>query len=106
MSASVNVVVIVGNLTRDPELRQAGEYAICQLGVAVNERVKQNGEYVERANFFDVDVWGKMGENCGTTESIHGHHDDYAKPLDVRWLCRLHHMLLHGQLRLDTEVAP
>lgn len=64
MSASINRVVIVGNLTRDPETRQAGEYSITTLGVAVNERVKQNGEYVERANFFDVDVWGKMGENC------------------------------------------
>lgn len=64
MSASINKVVIVGNLTRDPETRQAGEYSITTLGVAVNERVKQNGEYVERANFFDIDVWGKMGESC------------------------------------------
>jgi single-strand DNA-binding protein len=64
LSASINRVVIVGNLTRDPETRQAGEYSITALGVAVNERVKQNGEYVERANYLDVDVWGKMGENC------------------------------------------
>jgi len=62
----MNTVCIVGNLTRDPETRQAGEYMVTTLGVAVNERVKQDGQYVERANFFDVEVWGKMGENCAT----------------------------------------
>ncbi len=35
-------------------------------------------------------------EDCGTTESIlHGHHDDYAKPLEVRWLCPLCHKSWH-----------
>ena len=40
---------------------------------------------------------------CNTTENVHGHHDDYSKPLDVRWLCERHHIELHEQLR--TEVA-
>ncbi len=36
-------------------------------------------------------------EICGTTEGrIDAHHDDYSKPLDVRWLCRLHHVRLHN----------
>lgn len=39
-------------------------------------------------------------EVCGITEAdgalIDGHHDDYSKPLDVRWLCRQHHIRLHN----------
>lgn len=34
-------------------------------------------------------------EVCGTTERIHAHHDDYAFPLDVRWLCAAHHSQWH-----------
>lgn len=37
-------------------------------------------------------------ETCGTTEHVHAHHDDYMKPLDVRWLCRTHHNHAHGKL--------
>ena len=67
MSAqNVNVVVITGNLTRDPELRHTGGgTAVCDLRVAVNGRRKdQSGEWVDKANYFDVTVWGGQGENC------------------------------------------
>lgn len=36
-------------------------------------------------------------EVCGTKANIVGHHDDYAKPLDVRWLCQAHHIQWHHQ---------
>jgi single-strand DNA-binding protein len=61
---SINRVVLTGNLTRDPELRQAGSTEVCQLGVAVNGREKRDGEWVEVPNFFDVTVWGAQGNNC------------------------------------------
>lgn len=38
-------------------------------------------------------------EVCGRTDRIHGHHDDYAKPLEVRWLCATHHAAHHKHLR-------
>lgn len=37
----------------------------------------------------------KPCEVCGTTTRVHGHHDDYSKPLDVRWLCAAHHRQWH-----------
>ncbi|MFN8215173.1 MAG: single-stranded DNA-binding protein [Solirubrobacterales bacterium] len=67
MSANnVNVVVITGNLTRDPELRHTGGGTpVCDLRVAVNGRRKdQSGQWVDKPNFFDVTVWGTHGENC------------------------------------------
>jgi len=67
-ATNVNVVVITGNLTKDPELRslQSGT-AVCKLRVAVNSRRKdQSGEWVDKPNYFDVTVWGAQGENCAT----------------------------------------
>lgn len=66
-ASNVNVVVITGNLTRDPELRSTGGgTSICKLRVAVNSRRKdgQSGEWVDKPNYFDVTVWGAQGENC------------------------------------------
>jgi len=40
---------------------------------------------------------------CGTTERIQAHHTDYTKPLEVTWLCRLHHFHAHGQLLDQTQ---
>jgi single-strand DNA-binding protein len=65
-ASNVNVVVITGNLTRDPELRHLGSgTAVCELRVAVNtSRKDQSGNWVDKANYFDVVVWGAQGENC------------------------------------------
>jgi single-strand DNA-binding protein len=61
----VNVVVITGNLTRDPELRHTGGgTAVCELRVAVNSRRKEGNDWVDKPNYFDVVVFGGQGENC------------------------------------------
>lgn len=62
---SINRVVISGNLTRDPELRStSGGMAVLKLGVAVNDRRKnqQTGEWEDVPNFVDVTVFGARGE--------------------------------------------
>src|ERR1700752_3708392 len=66
MAGNINRVVLVGNLTRDPELRHTPSgTAVCSLRLAVNTRRKdQSGQWVEKPNYFDVPVWGPQGENC------------------------------------------
>jgi hypothetical protein len=44
-------------------------------------------------------------ETCGTTEQVHAHHDDYSRPLDVRWLCRIHHTQHHAAVRNISRTA-
>jgi single-strand DNA-binding protein len=63
---NVNVAVITGNLTRDPNLRTTeGGTKVCNLRVAVNGRRKNgNDEYVDKPNYFNVTVWGAHGEAC------------------------------------------
>jgi single-strand DNA-binding protein len=64
-ASNINVVVITGNLTRDPELRSTpGGTSVCKLRVAVNSRRKEGQEWVDKPNYFDVTVWGAQGENC------------------------------------------
>jgi single-strand DNA-binding protein len=68
-ASNINVVVITGNLTQDPELRHLGSgTAVCELRVAVNSRRKDGatGEWVDKPNYFNVTVWGAQGENCAT----------------------------------------
>src|SRR6266705_1480334 len=65
--ANINRVVLVGNLTRDPELRHTPSgTAVCSLRLAVNTRRKDGatGEWSEKPNYFDIKVWGAQGENC------------------------------------------
>ena len=66
MSTSINRVTLVGNLTRDPETRQAGATTVCTLRLAVNDRVKNKdtGAWTDYANYFTVSVFGAQGERC------------------------------------------
>src|SRR6266480_3210297 len=65
--ANINRVVLVGNLTRDPELRHTPSgMAVCKLRLAVNTRQKDNttGEWGDKPNYFDITVWGNQAESC------------------------------------------
>jgi single-strand DNA-binding protein len=65
-ASNINRVVLTGNLTRDPELRNtASGTAVCSLRIAVNTRRKgASGDWEDKPNYFDVTVWGAQGENC------------------------------------------
>jgi single-strand DNA-binding protein len=68
--ASENSVTVVGNLTRDPELRYTtGGRGVASFGLAVNRRYQQNGEWQEQTSFFNITAWGDLGENLAASVS-------------------------------------
>jgi single-strand DNA-binding protein len=64
---SMNRVFLMGNLTRDPELRQtASGLAVAEFGIAVSEKFKnKEGKAIESVCFAEVVVWEKQAEACG-----------------------------------------
>ena len=65
-ATNINRVILTGNLTRDPELRNLPSgTAVCSMRIACNTRRKdQASNWVDKPNYFDVTVWGPQGENC------------------------------------------
>jgi single-strand DNA-binding protein len=63
--ANINRVVLVGNLTKDPELRHTpGGTPVCSLRIAVNSRRRdESGNWVDKPNYFDVSVFGNQAES-------------------------------------------
>ena len=63
-----NTVTVVGNVTRDPELRYTtGGRGVASFGLAVNRRYQVNGEWQEQTSFFNVVAWGTLGENAAAS---------------------------------------
>ncbi len=84
--ASYNRVILMGNLTRDPELRYiASGTAVTDVGLAVNDRRKNaNGEWVEETQFIDVTLWGRTAEVAS------------------EYLSKGRPVLIEGRLKYDT----
>lgn len=63
--ANINRVVLVGNLTKDPELRHTPSgTAVCSLRIAVNSRRRdESGQWVDKPNYFDVSIFGNQAES-------------------------------------------
>lgn len=67
MSASVNKVILIGNLGADPELKYtpSGNKAVCNLRIATSETYKdKSGQRQENTEWHRVNVWGDQAENC------------------------------------------
>jgi single-strand DNA-binding protein len=84
--ASFNRVILVGNLTRDPELRYIPSgTAVCEVGLAVNDRRKgPNGDWIEEVTFVDVTLWSRTAEVAS------------------EYLTKGAPVLIEGRLKLDT----
>src|SRR5262245_43999642 len=83
--ASFNKVILVGNLTRDPELRYTPKgMAIAKIGLAVNRNwTSESGEKKEEVTFVDVDIFGRTAENV------------------AQYMRKGRPILIEGRLRLD-----
>ena len=63
-----STVTVVGNLTRDPELRYTtGGRAAVNFGIAVSRRYQSNGQWQEQTSFLNVVAWGGLGENLAAS---------------------------------------
>lgn len=84
--ASFNRVVLVGNLTRDPELRYIPSgAAVAEIGLAINDRRKgPNGDWIEETTFVDVTLWSRTAE------------------IASEYLSKGSSVLIEGRLKLDT----
>lgn len=82
--ASYNRVVLVGNLTRDPELRHIPSgTAVAEVGLAVNDRVKKGEEWIDETTFVDVTLWARTAE------------------VAAQYLSKGSSVLIEGRLKLD-----
>ena len=85
--ASFNKVILMGNLTRDPDVRATGQSGmrVARLGIAINERRRdRSGNLQEHPVFVDVDAWDKLAELCG------------------QYLTKGSSVLVEGRLQMDT----
>lgn len=80
-----NKVVLLGNLTRDPETRAAGAGQVTSFSIAVNDTwVDKNGSKQERTNFIDCECWGPRGETI------------------AKYFTKGRQILVEGSLKQDT----
>lgn len=84
--ASFNRVILMGNLTRDVELRYTGsQLAVTDIGLAVNDKRKnQQGEWIEEVTFVDITLWGRTAE------------------IAAEYLTKGAPVLIEGRLKLDS----
>jgi single-strand DNA-binding protein len=65
---SENTVTLVGNCTKEPELRYTtGGRGVASFGLAVNRRWQSNGEWTEATSFFNIVAWADLGENAAAS---------------------------------------
>lgn len=61
---SYNRVVLLGNLTRDPEMKEAGSSQVCKFSLAVNRKYKNQAGLQEEVCFVDCEAWSQLAEVC------------------------------------------
>jgi len=60
----MNKYIAIGNLTKNPECRDAGQSKVCSFSLAINEYYYTNGQKNQTTTYIDVETWNKQAENC------------------------------------------
>lgn len=60
----MNRYTAIGNLTKDPECKEAGNSKVCKFAIAINEFYYSNGDKKQNTIYIDVECWSKQAENC------------------------------------------
>ena len=84
MPLMLNNVQLGGNLTRDPELRQAGNKTVANFGIAINRKYRSGDELKEETTFVDIECWERQAELVG------------------QYLTKGRNVLIEGAIKLDT----
>lgn len=85
--AGYNRIIMVGNLTRDPDYKQLSSgQSVCRLGIASNRqfRNRQSGDMVQEVCYIDIDVWGPQADSCN------------------QYLAKGRQILVEGRIKFDT----
>ena len=97
--ASFNKVMLMGNLTRNPELKYTSNgLAVANFGLAVNRKSKQGDEWKDEVCFVEITVWGKQGENCEK-------YIDKGSPVFIEGFLKFSTWESDGQKRNKLEVV-
>tara|TARA_Y100000004_G_C8703405_1_gene322648 strand:+ start:131 stop:556 length:426 start_codon:yes stop_codon:yes gene_type:complete len=80
----MNKYIALGNLTKNPETKEVGEYQVTTFGLAVNDIIYKNKEKQQLVTYIDIETWGKQAENC------------------AKYLEKGKRVLVEGKLRLNS----
>jgi single-strand DNA-binding protein len=61
---NLNKVMLIGNLAKDPEVKQAGNSTVAEFSIATNSKFKKGEEWVEKTEFHNIKAWGKLADVC------------------------------------------
>ena len=80
----MNKYIALGNLTKNPETKEVGDYQVTTFGLAVNDVIYKNKEKQQLVTYIDIETWGKQAENC------------------AKYLAKGKKVLVEGKLRLNA----
>ena len=81
------------------------KYRRCNIAWQASNPEKCRAHYLVKSAIKSGKLVKRPCEVCGTTGEVFAHHDDYSRPCDVRWMCRLHHARHHAKMKTKKKTS-